>query len=228
MKALISAAVLLAATLWPVLASKSNVLRDRWFTWAVITALAAIASTFAAVGLAVMMVALALVAVSEGIRLVVANAQTLQQKTLGLLFLVYAGVGLSLLAWQKPELMAQLIFIVALFDIGGWVGGKTLARLAPFAGKLFAKTSPNKTYGGLVMSVVFGALCNLWLEAFTWPQLVTIAAAAVAGDWLESKLKRNLKVKDAAGWLPGFGGLLDRVDSLIPMGFVLPLIGFFG
>ena len=48
-----------------------------------------------------------------------------------------------------------------------------------------------------------------------------IALGAVWGDLLESTIKREFQTKDAGTWLPGFGGLLDRVDSLV---LVLPLV----
>jgi phosphatidate cytidylyltransferase len=62
----------------------------------------------------------------------------------------------------------------------------------------------------------------LWVLVTLLP--IVIALGAIWGDLLESSIKREFGVKDAGTWLPGFGGLLDRIDSLI---IVVPLAFYF-
>jgi phosphatidate cytidylyltransferase len=112
---------------------------------------------------------------------------------------------------------------VAFSDIGAYVAGRTLGRH-----KLSPVLSPNKTVEGLIGNVA-GAAVAYTLFAPIYPAVapwlivllpVLVAVGAVWGDLFESALKREFGVKDAGTWLPGFGGLLDRIDSLI---IVLPL-----
>jgi CDP-diglyceride synthetase len=231
MKQLLTAAALLAATAWPVLASKSTVLRGRWITWAGLTAAFAIASIWGNVGVGILFGLIGFVCWIEGQELQELAKPNLSPKSIA----VFAYRGLmagsaALLLMQtlvtSVEFMLSLVVIVALFDIGGWVGGKLLTRFKPLDNRLFPTISPNKTWGGLVGSVLLGFAANLWFGTFSDGSYLLIAAGAVAGDWLESWIKRIVGVKDASDWLPGFGGLLDRVDSLLPMGLVLLLIGF--
>ena len=104
-------------------------------------------------------------------------------------------------------------------DIGAYLVGRTFGR-HPLAPRL----SPNKTREGLIGNVL-GAAVGLALfapslaPAIGWPVALLfvplVAAGAVWGDLLESAAKREAGTKDAGHWLPGFGGILDRIDSLL-------------
>jgi phosphatidate cytidylyltransferase len=106
-------------------------------------------------------------------------------------------------------------------DIGGYFAGITLGRggrhpMAPVI-------SPKKTWEGFAGSaaacLAAGALClPLLLHGHAWQGLLTGAAALVAatlGDLAESMIKRDLDLKDMGTLLPGHGGILDRLDSLL-------------
>ena len=109
-------------------------------------------------------------------------------------------------------------------DIGAYIAGKSIGRR-----RLAPTLSPNKTVGGLLGNAL-GALFAIILLVPTVPGLGgggvfllagVIAAGAVWGDLFSSALKREAGVKDAGSWLPGFGGLLDRIDSLV---LTVPLV----
>lgn len=119
---------------------------------------------------------------------------------------------------------------IALSDVGAFVAGSTLGRR-----RLAPSLSPNKTYAGVAGNFIGAALgvaiaaavgitpwSTLWLAPL-------IGAGAIVGDLAISMLKRSQGIKDTGAWLPGFGGLLDRVDSLLvvaPIVFVaISLVG---
>jgi len=110
-----------------------------------------------------------------------------------------------------------VILVVAAADTGAYFGGSY------FKGpKLVPRLSPNKTWSGLLSGVISGAIFGVILAALIGfsPVLgavlsVPIVLVSVLGDFLESGLKRVLKVKDAGSVMPGHGGLLDRLDSLM-------------
>jgi phosphatidate cytidylyltransferase len=117
-----------------------------------------------------------------------------------------------------------LIFIVLAIcsDIGGYAAGITLT---PFTGghKMAPVISPKKTWEGLAGSAVLCVLAGAimlptMLHGHWWQGVITgiaALAAAVFGDLAESMIKRDLGVKDMGTLLPGHGGILERLDSLL-------------
>ena len=117
-----------------------------------------------------------------------------------------------------------LVFIILAIcsDIGGYFAGITLT---PFTGghKMAPVISPKKTWEGLAGSaflcIVAGAiLLPALLHGHWWQGIITgiaALAAAVFGDLAESMIKRDLAIKDMGTLLPGHGGILDRIDSLL-------------
>ena len=120
------------------------------------------------------------------------------------------GTGFDLLIW--------VFLVVWSTDIGAYFAGRAIGgpKLAP-------SISPNKTIAGLVGGVVAAALlAGLWASLARLPGAlywlaVPFAFAAQMGDLFESGLKRRAGVKDSGTWLPGHGGLLDRLDGLVPV-----------
>jgi phosphatidate cytidylyltransferase len=117
-----------------------------------------------------------------------------------------------------------LTFIVLTIcsDIGGYFAGITLKPLTG-GHKMAPVISPKKTWEGLagsvLLTVVAGAiLLPALLHGHWWQGVVTgvaAVAAAVFGDLAESMIKRDLDIKDMGTLLPGHGGILDRIDSLL-------------
>jgi phosphatidate cytidylyltransferase len=118
--------------------------------------------------------------------------------------------GLYLLIWS---------FIVTwATDIGAYFAGRAFGRR-----KLAPSISPGKTVEGLIGGVVIAALLGgAWAVATGLGQPLLLLAPvfalfAQAGDLFESWMKRRAGVKDSGSWLPGHGGMLDRLDGLVPV-----------
>lgn len=105
-------------------------------------------------------------------------------------------------------------------DTGAYLAGSTLGRH-----KLFPSVSPKKSWegfvGGLIAAVVATGLLLGWEQCDIG---VIISIAATWGDLFESMVKRSVGVKDSGNIIPGHGGILDRIDSLL---FTLPFVAFF-
>jgi len=131
----------------------------------------------------------------------------------------FFGVLLIGLVWPllvlQPDKTLALLLTVACFDVASFAGGTLFGKSGKLSLKLFPKTSPNKTLAGLLSGILAVALVLFLFNRFNPISLLLLITGAVLGDYLESKVKRFAEVKDAGNWLPGFGGLLDRFDSLI-------------
>lgn len=142
-----------------------------------------------------------------------------------------AGYYLALLRWRMPDPDHQGLRIV-LTTLGAAMAGDTAALAAGTAigrTRFFPAISPHKTVEGAVAGLAvalagFAAVAPplfglAWYHAIVLGTLVAVAAQA--GDLVESALKRAARQKDASGLIPGHGGLLDRLDSLVFLGPVV-------
>ena len=110
-------------------------------------------------------------------------------------------------------------------DIGAFFAGRRFGRR-----KLAPSISPNKTVEGLVGGIMAAALVGgAWVMATGLGQALLVlaplfAVAAQGGDLFESWMKRRAGVKDSGDWLPGHGGILDRLDGLVPVAILTALV----
>jgi len=156
---------------------------------------------------------------------------------LALFSIAYAGglisflVSLRLLGSNGSGMFAlvSMITIVKMSDTGQYTAGRLFGR-----NKLAPRLSPGKTwegfFGGLLFAIGAALFLSMvggrWFEGMEpagtagsmlrWSgYAIALAVAGVLGDLAESMLKREAGVKDSSTWLPGFGGVLDLLDSLL-------------
>jgi len=154
---------------------------------------------------------------------------------LGVFYVVFLGgflVSMRVGFENSPLLSSKLLgyfFLVAMgSDVGAYFIGKNFGKR-----KLVPKISPNKTWegfiGGHLLAIGFAALSTVWFfpelpYKISIPLALVMSLVGCAGDLAESAMKRSAGAKDAANILPGHGGLLDRLDSLL---FNAPIFYYF-
>jgi phosphatidate cytidylyltransferase len=136
----------------------------------------------------------------------------------GFLYIALPSFALLGIRWLWFELVFWLMLVTWATDIFAYFAGRAIggAKLAP-------RISPNKTWagliGGMIGAAVVGAIAASWFEIGS-PFLylgAPMGLLAQLGDLYESSVKRRLGVKDSGSILPGHGGVLDRVDGLLPV-----------
>ena len=120
------------------------------------------------------------------------------------------------------RVLTFLICVVA-SDVGGYAAGVVAGR-HPMAPTISPKKSWEGFAGSQVAGMIAGSLCVALLLGVPWYWGTLVGALLVAtgtfGDLVESLVKRDLGIKDMGSLLPGHGGLMDRLDSLLPTAFV--------
>lgn len=114
--------------------------------------------------------------------------------------------------------VVTFILVVVMSDLGGYVAGVAFGR-HPMAPQI----SPKKSWEGLAGSIILASVAAVLMSVFGlgaswWVGLIlgpTLVMAGTIGDLVESLIKRDLDIKDMSNFLPGHGGVMDRIDSLL-------------
>lgn len=165
-----------------------------------------------------------------------------------IVWLVFGALYIGAAIWglwfaREQGLMAALLLFFAVWatDIGAYIFGRTIGgpKIAP-------RISPSKTWAGLLGAIVMtiivvfsmvtlDARINAGVDSYPWDwglyiclggalACAVLAVLAQAGDFFESWLKRRAGVKDSGNLIPGHGGIFDRVDGLLPVAAIFPLL----
>ena len=154
---------------------------------------------------------------------------------LGVLYIVFLGgflvsirVGFETTPGLSTKLLLYFFLVTMGSDVGAYFIGKGIGK-----NKLIPSISPGKTWegfiGGILLAIGFAALSTFWFfpelpYKVSIPLAIVMALVGVGGDLTESAMKRGAKTKDTANILPGHGGILDRLDSLL---FNAPILYYF-
>jgi len=137
---------------------------------------------------------------------------------LGLFLMSTLWLALVTAKWLNPSLLLIILSIIWIADTAAYFAGKNFGKH-----KLAPSISPGKTWEGVIGAIVANSLFGLILLFVgvidTWiivPAIWLITVVSVYGDLFESMFKRQANMKDSGQLLPGHGGLLDRIDGVIP------------
>jgi phosphatidate cytidylyltransferase len=140
-------------------------------------------------------------------------------------------ISLNYLIQLSPWVVLLVLTTIWLADSGAYFFGKQFGKR-----KLAPSISPGKTWAGFFGGIFFG-LVGVWfltkimsinVSNSFWVFGTAAVFLAHGGDLLESWCKRYFNVKDSGSFLPGHGGLLDRLDSLLAISFAVALFWYFG
>ena len=130
---------------------------------------------------------------------------------------------LTLSADNGPWRVFVFILLTVSNDIGGYAVGVLFGK-HPIAPQISPKKSWEGLFGSVVLQSVVGIVAFIYIfDAPWWQGLiagVVLTVSATGGDFIESAVKRDLGVKDMGTVVPGHGGIMDRLDSLVPNAFV--------
>lgn len=161
--------------------------------------------------------------------------------SIGLLLLAMAWLAMAQAHQRGVNFLLSVLVLVWAADVFAYFFGRALGgRMVPV--KLAASISPGKSWEGvfggmlgvMLVALVWAEVDKRWALPYlsfysllfakgawvAWPALLFMCAMSVVGDLVESLVKRSAGMKDSSGLLPGHGGVLDRVDALLP---TLPL-----
>jgi phosphatidate cytidylyltransferase len=141
---------------------------------------------------------------------------------LGYISLMAGFAMLMLAAPDGPWRIVVFILLTIGNDIGGYATGVIFGR-HPIAPQVSPKKSWEGFAGSLLVQCLIGVAAFIWIfDAPWWQGLVmgaVLTVTATAGDFVESAIKRDIGVKDMGTLLPGHGGIMDRLDSLVVNAF---------